>query len=230
MKFFKNLPKTFGVKLPAWLVLPLTIALTLVWSSVLSAQTLQKALQKYAKASSIQFDIHRTDEKVILGTKTEAEGQLKYQKGKLYIQQNSGSKKTELFYSGKTLHLVDHPDADFGPDGRRKITVIKKTIPPLIKSLLNLFSNPKSFNREFAVISQSESEGVYTATLKPKQKNIKNFSLKINTADLALNEMSFTDDVDTKTTLQFRNLQLDKKLNKNVFLFKPLKTDEVLTQ
>lgn len=193
------------------------------------AQTLQKALQKYSKATSIQFDIKRTDEKVILGTKSEAAGILKYQKNRIYIQQNS-DKKTELFYSDKVLTLVDHPDADFGADGKRKVTVIKKTVPPLVKSLLNLFSNPKNFNKDFSVVTQAESEGVYTATLKSKLANIKNLNLKINSKDLSLVEMSFVDDVDTKTTLQFSNLQLNKKMSKTDFQFKPLKTDEVLTQ
>lgn len=195
----------------------------------LQAQTLQKALQKYSKASSIQFDIKRTDEKTVLGTKTEADGVLKYQKSRIYIQQNA-DKKTELFYSDKVLTLVDHPDADFGAGEKRKVTIIKKAVPPLVKSLLNLFSNPKNFNKDFSVVSQAESEGVFTATLKSKLDNIKSLNLKINSKDLSLVEMSFVDDVDTKTTLQFSNLQLNKKMSKADFQYKPLKTDEVMSQ
>ncbi|AGH96743.1 LolA family protein [Pseudobdellovibrio exovorus] len=193
------------------------------------AQTLQKTLEKYSQMPSIQFEIKKTDEKVILGTTTESTGILKYQKSRLYISQN-GSKKTELFYADKVLTLVEHPDTDFGDDGKRKVTVIKKNIPPLVTSLLNLFSNPKNFTKEFSVVSQSESEGVYVATLKPKSATIKNLSLKVNTSDLSLTEMSFVDDVDTKTTLSFSNLKTNKKMNRSEFQYKPSKTDEVLNQ
>jgi len=207
----------------------LTLIVLFLTSFQTSAQTLQKALQKYAKASSIQFDIKKTDEKVVLGTKSEAQGILKYQSKRIYIQLNS-AKQTELFYDNKVLTLVEHPDADFGPDGKRKVTIVKKNLPPLVKSLLNLFSDPKSFNREFSVVSQSESAGLFTATLKPKEPGIKNLFLKINSKDSVLTEMSFVDDVETRTTLVFSNLQLNKKMNKSEFKYKPLKTDEVMNQ
>lgn len=203
--------------------------LTLTGVYAAEAQTLQKTLQKYSEMSSIQFDLKKTDEKVILGTKSESTGVLKYQKNKIYISQN-GAKKTELFYTGKVLTLVEHPDLDFGDDGKRKVTVIKKNIPPLVTSLLNLFSNPKNFTKEFSVVTQSESDGVFAATLKPKSNSIKNLNLKINIADLSITEMSFVDDVDTKTTLSFSNLQTNKKMNNSVFQYKAQKTDEVLTQ
>lgn len=194
-----------------------------------SAKALQKTLEKYSGAATIQFDIHKIDEKIILGTKSESSGLLKFQKNKIYILQE-GEKKVEIFYADKTLSLIEYPDADFGPDGKRKVTILKNTAPPLIKSLLSLFSNPKSFSKDFSVVSEKIIEDLLIIELKPKQKNIKNLVLKIRPADSSLTELSFVDDVETKTTLQFSNLKLNSKMKTSDFHYKSLKTDEVMTQ
>lgn len=193
------------------------------------ARPLQKTLEKYSGASTIQFDIHKIDEKIILGTKSESTGLLKFQKNKIYILQQ-GEKKVEIFYVDKTLSLIEYPDADFGPDGKRKITILKNTAPPLIKSLLSLFSNPKSFSKDFSVVSEKAVDDLLVIELKPTQKNIKNLILKIKPADSSLTELSFVDDVETKTTLQFSNLKLNSKMKTSDFHYKSLKTDEVMTQ
>ena len=193
------------------------------------AKLLQKTLEKYSAATTIQFDIKKTDEKIILGTKTESKGVLKFQKDKIYILQD-GEKKVEIFYAGKILSLVEYPDADFGPSGNRKVTILKNTSPPLIKSLLDLFSNPKNFAKEFSVVSEKSAEDSVVIELKPKQSNIKNLILKVKAADFTLTEMSFVDDVETRTTLQFSNLKLNIKMKKADFQYRSLKTDEVMTQ
>ncbi len=193
------------------------------------AKALQKTLEKYSGAATIQFDIHKIDEKIILGTKSESSGLLKFQKNKIYLLQE-GEKKVEIFYVDRTLSLVEYPDADFGPDGKRKITILKNTSPPLIKSLLSLFSNPKTFAKEFSVVSEKSQDDLLVIELKPKQKNIKNLVLKIKSTDSSLIELSFVDDVETKTTLQFSNLKLNTKMKTSDFHYKSLKTDEVMTQ
>ncbi len=204
-------------------------AVIFLMSFSVQADVLQKALEKYAKASSIQFDIKKTDEKMALQTISESNGYLKFQKNKIYILQNS-DKKTELFYADKILTLVEHPDQDFGDSQKRKVTILKKSTPPLIKSLLNLFSNPKNFNKEFSVLSCKTDGNFEIIALKPAQKNIKSFNLKIRKADLGLTELSFVDDVDTKTTIQFSNLTVNTKMNKSEFQYQSQKTDEVLYQ
>lgn len=204
-------------------------AVVVLTSFLASAKALQKTLEKYSGAETIQIDVKKTDEKVILGTKSESIGMLKFQKNKIYILQN-GDKKVEIFYADKVLSLVEYPDADFGPDGKRKVTVLRNPGSPLIKSLLALFSNTKSFNKEFSQVSEKTVNGSIIVELKPKQKNIKNLVLKINKLDLLLEELSFVDDVETKTTLQFSNLKLNTKMNKTDFQYKSLMTDEVMTE
>lgn len=205
------------------------ILAVLFLSFLAQASVLQKALDKHAKASSIQYDIKKVDEKKVLQTQSEAQGILKYQKSKIYISLNN-DKKNEFFYSDKVLSLVEHPDTDFDKSGKRKVTVIKKSIPPLVKNLLSLFSSPKNFSKEFPILSQSNADGVTVLSLKSAQKNIKNLVLKINSKDFSLIELSFEDDVDTKTSIQFSNMKLNTKMMKSEFQFKPANSDEVLIQ
>lgn len=196
-------------------------------------QVLQKVLAKYSKARSLQFDIKKIDEKIILGSRSESQGVLKFQKNNIYFLQN-GDKKIEAYYSNKTLTLIEHPDEDFNTDpntaAKRKVTILKDASSPLIKNLLSLFSSPQKFNNEFSTLSEKSFKEIVTVELRPKQKNIKNLSLKINTQELSIVELTFIDDVETKTTLQFSNLKLNSKMKKSDFQYKPLKTDEVMTQ
>lgn len=205
-----------------------TFVLTLIISLWARADVLQKTLDKLSKASSIQFDIKKIDEKIILGTKLETTGVLKYQKQKLYILQ-TGEKKIELFFSEALTYLVEYPDSDFNKNGNRKVSVFRKPALPLIK-ILNIFSNTRSFNKDFKVISKEENEGVLTLKFNSKFKNIKQLALKIKSNDLILQELNFVDDVETKTSIEFSNMKLNTPLDKGVFQFKALKSDEVITE
>lgn len=209
-------------------------ASTALVTTPIKNQDLQKILLKYAKASSIKSDIKKTDEKIILGSKSESQGIFKIQKDNIYIL-HTNDKKIEVFFMNKTLTLVEYPDSDFetlaSADGiKRKVTILKKSTPPLIKNLLSLFSSPKNFNKEFSLISQKSEGNIQTIELKSAQKNIKNLNLKIDKKNLNLLELSFVDDVDTKTTLQFNNLKLNALMNKSEFQYKQLTTDEVITE
>lgn len=200
-------------------------------SQFVAAQTLRKTIEKYASSTSIQFDINKTDEKQALGMTTESTGQLKYQWGQLYISQN-GEKKVELFYYNNVVTLVEHPDLDFDADGKNKVTVIKKNVPPLVKSLSNLFSSSKKFQKDFKVVSEKISENgkKYSASLKSKNKNIKSLEVVIDKTNLNLLEMTFVDDVDTRTTLKFENVRLNEKIKKDFFKYVVKKSDEVITE
>lgn len=190
---------------------------------------LQKALEQYAQASSFQAHIKKTDEKVILGTKSESQGTLNYQSKKIHISLN-GEKKVEFFFANQTVTLVEYPDADFNPNGPRKVTVLKKSIPPFLDSLLNLFSNPKNFHKAFAVVSEKKDKDFATVELKPEQKTIKSLTLKINLKNNLLSEVVFVDDVETKTTIEMTETVLNKKFDKNEFIFTKLKTDEEMKE
>lgn len=198
-------------------------------SSSFASSDLKKTLEKYSKASSLEVQIKKNDEKVTLGTKSTSQGILKHKAGKIYLVLES-DKKTEFFYSNKKITLVEYPDQDFESNGNRKVTILTKSKPALITGLLDLFSNSKSFLKEFKVVSEKNEEGSLVIDLKPKQKNFKNFSLVINPKKKLIDSIIFIDDVDTKTTLELSNLKLSASIPNSTFTFKALKSDEVIPE
>jgi len=188
-----------------------------------------ETLQKYAAAPSISSDLEKIDNKLTLGTKTVNKGILNYSGGKLYLKLEA-DKKTEMFFKDNKITLVDYPDQDFDKNGARKVTTITKEKPAFIQSLINLFSNSSKFFNEFKIKDSSLKDNTLVLTLEPTIKALKNFILTINTKDKVINSVEFTDDVDTQTTINFKNLDLKKKLPKSTFEFKSLKTDQEMRQ
>lgn len=202
----------------------------LFYSSLVQAsEVLDLVIQKYAAASSVQVKIKKIDEKIILGSKSKSEGELKFVKGKLYISLNS-DKKVEFFYKNETIWLVEYPDVDFEKNGHRKVTVLTKKTPALLSGILKLFSNKKVFLNEFQILSEKTIEKSLYVEFKPKQKNMKNFSLTIDKQKKEISSIGFVDDVDTKTSLELADLKLGKKVTAKTFDFIQEKTDEVIQE
>jgi outer membrane lipoprotein-sorting protein len=207
-------------------------SLTLAMLFMLQAQAAKeftKTLSKYANADSVEVELKKTDEKMTLGTKSVSEGTLKYSKNKIYIVLN-GDKKIEFLYNKNIIWLIEYPDLDFDKNGKRKVTVLKKSTPVLMSSLINLFSNQKKFLKEFTVLSEKKDGDKLTVEFKPVQKNLKLFTLVISSKERTINQVIFTDDVDTKTTLELNHLKLNRKMNASDFEFKKIKSDEVTNE
>ncbi len=191
-----------------------------------AAKEFTKTLSKYSSAQNIEVVLKKTDEKAALGTKSVSEGILKFAKDKIYIMLN-GEKKIEFFYKKNTVWLVEYPDVDFDKNGKRKVAILKKSTPVLMSGLINLFSNQKKFLKEFKVASEKQEGNTLKVEFIPKQKNLKSFVLIIDKKDRLIQKVVFTDDIDTKTTLDLSNLKLNKKMSSSEFDYKKLKTDEV---
>lgn len=202
------------------------IATLLVYSKAFATAEFSKVLSKYTNAKNVEVQVKKTDEKMALGTKSSSEGVLKFSKNRIFITLN-GEKKIEFFYNSNTIWLVEYPDLDFDKDGKRKVTVLKKNTPALMSGLINLFSNQKKFLKEFSVISEKKEGNNLIVDFKPNQKNLKTFTLVIGLKDRTINQVIFTDDVDTKTTLELDKLKINRKINASDFQYKKLKTDEV---
>lgn len=188
-----------------------------------------ETLQKYSGAKYISADLEKLDNKLTLGTKTTNKGLINYSQGKVYLKLES-DKKTELFFKDNKIILVDYPDQDFDKNGPRKVTTISKEKPAFLQSLINLFSDSSKFFSEFKIKDSSLTGDQLVLNLAPSLKSLKDFKLTINTKEKVIDSVQFTDDVDTQTTITFKNLDLKKKLAKSTFEFKSLKTDQEMRQ
>ncbi len=192
--------------------------------------TLQKVLEKYSKAKSIHTSIKKTEDKPTAMAPTVVEGEMKVQKNKIYINLN-GESKTEFFYVDKSLVLVEYPDADFAKSGaKRKVTTLKKSVPPFVGSLLGLFTDPRSFKKEFSVISETLEVGGLRISLKPKNEKMKSLTVLVDPKKNTVSQLAFVDDVNNSTTIEFLNTKLNVKLSKADFQFVKQPTDEELTE
>jgi outer membrane lipoprotein-sorting protein len=191
---------------------------------------LHKVLEKYSKAKSIQTSIKKTEDKPTAMAPTVLNGEMKVQKNKIYITLN-GDAKTEFFYVNKSLILVEYPDADFAKAGaKRKVTTLKKSVPPFVGSLLGLFTDPKTFKKEFSLVSETAEDGALRIKLEPKNEKMKSLSVLIDPKKYTVSQLSFVDDVNNSTTIEFSNTKLNGKLGKSDFQFVKQSTDEELSE
>ena len=217
-----KLPVKLPAKLPAHLPNKIN-------DTVAPSPELKKVLKKYSSAKSIDVDLVKTDEKTTLGTKTTSHGNMKYNEGKIYLVLES-DKKVEFYYKDKKINLVEYPDQDFDKNGKRKVTILTKNKPALISGLLDLFSNTDRFLKNFEVLSEKKEKDKLTAHLKPHIQNLKEFTLVIDTSRNLIESIIFVDEIDTKTTLELRNLKTDLHIAKSTFEFKSIKSDEVIPE
>ena len=186
-------------------------------------------IDRYAKSKYVTADVEKVDEKATLGTKTANKGTIKYSAGKFYLALQA-DKKTEIFYKGQHLILVDYPDTDFDKNGVRKVTHIQNKAPAFLKSLVNLFSNSKTFFQQFKLISSNRVDQIVTLELKPSLASLKQFKLELDAKSKNVQAIYFTDDVNTRTTVHFFNIDLKTSIPKSTFEFKAQKTDQEATQ
>lgn len=190
----------------------------------------QKILKKYAQSKAFKMSVQKTDAKKTLGTSQVSKGTLIFSKNKFNLELAS-DRKTEIIYNGSKIWLIEYPDTDFDPSGKRKVTVLSSEQSILAKQFLNLFSDPKRLFTEFKVLEVITTDDKRTTiAFKSNQKSIKKFQVEFDDAKSLVSQVQFTDDVDTSTTLSFADTKFIKDTPKDIFKYKPLKTDEVANQ
>jgi outer membrane lipoprotein-sorting protein len=186
----------------------------------------EKILSKYAALSAMTIDIEKVDEKKMLGTKKVTQGILSVS-GKKFNLTTLGDRKTEIILNAQKIWLIEHPDADFDPGGKRRVTELSKNQPELAKQIVVLFSAPQKFFSNFIILKTEEKNDLLTLALNPKSKDLKSFKIVFDSKISQLKSIQFVDDIDTQTTLLFKKYDFVTKVPNNRFEFKKLKTDEV---
>jgi len=184
-----------------------------------------QVLQQYSKSKAIQADIIKTDFKKTLGLTKITNGNLKYTGGKINIL-FTGDKKTEIIYNGVKLWIIEYPDLDFDPKGKRKVTEVSGTKPILGQQLVELFQKPKQFLKKFKFLSEKNNIVIFES--KPIDKGAQNFKIEIDTKNKIIQSIQFTDDVQTETRIEFVKTLFLKKVPQEIFEYKRKKDDEAV--
>jgi outer membrane lipoprotein-sorting protein len=212
-----------------------TIFLIITTLSIFSVAATEKksifiqALNKYSNAAAVKSQFIKTDIKKTLGINKTSKGEMIYAKGKINISVTPvNEKKSEIIYDGKNLWIVEYPDLDFDPKGKRKVTEIKDHKPALAEQIVGLFKNPEQFLKTFKVSSDTSDGKMNKVKFESKDKAIQNFEIELNSYKLLINAIQFTDDVQTETRIEFTQTEFLKKAPKNIFEYKRKKDDEVM--
>jgi outer membrane lipoprotein-sorting protein len=184
-------------------------------------------LKKYSESAAIKAQFLKTDFKKTLGIKNTNPGELQYADGKINIL-ITGEKKSEIIYNGNHLWVIEYPDVDFDPKAKRKVTEIHDHKPALAQQIIGLFQAPEVFIKNFKTVSEVVSGKMTTIRFESKDKAIQNFEVEFNTQKLLINSIQFTDDVQTKTHIEFKQTEFLKKADGTIFEYKRKKDDEVM--
>lgn len=221
-----NRRKFFNLKVSLFL-LPFLWFGTVYATQKKSETVISKTLSRYSDAAGVRAQFIKTDAKKTLGTTKSVPGEMRYSDNKINIVLN-GDKKTEIIFNGNNLWLIEYPDLDFDPKGKRKVTEIKDHKPVLAQQIVGLFQKPEQFLKTFKIISEKNEGKMKIVGLQSKDKAIQNFEVEFNTVKFLINSIRFTDDVQTETKIEFKETEFLKTPPQDIFNYKRKKDDEVL--
>ena len=226
VRLVTRLARLFPMLVAVIFVVPFAVSANIKNKFTEDQKKAEKILSKYAASAGITIEIEKIDEKKTLGTKKVTQGTLSVA-GKKFNLTTMGDKKTEIILNAQKIWLIEYPDPDFDPGGKRRVTELSKNQPELAKQIVNLFSSPQKFFSNFSVSNTELKSDLLILTLNPKSKDLKSFQIVFDAKNSQLNSIQFVDDIDTQTTLVFKKYDFASKLPTKLFEFKKLKTDEV---
>jgi outer membrane lipoprotein carrier protein len=195
-------------------------------NSIASSTTaLQKVTKKYRSTKLVEMSVEKTVKSELLGKETKHEGKIFLGAGK-FRWENTKPEKTLLVYDGKTIWSEQSPPPEFGgPVQVARGKVDKKTKSHILLSTLI----GTDIKKNFKVLSDKKEGDILTVDVQPLQDdlNIKAMSLRLNTKDNTLNQVSYKDDIGNTTTLTFTNVNFLKSEKKNLFKYQPPKDAQV---
>jgi outer membrane lipoprotein-sorting protein len=181
--------------------------------------TLVSTSTKYRKAGLIEMKFEKN-------LKTLGGGDRKFS-GKIYLAaglvkiENLEPEKSTVIFDGTSLWNIQPASEDFpGPPQVSRSKVEKNNKAQLF--FVNLLSKD-ALTKNFKVLNEAVDGKVTTYDLKPNDDslNIKKVIVKIDTKKKEITELSYEDDIENTTTMQFSDIALKKNASKKLFNYKP---------
>lgn len=191
---------------------------------------LTEIIKKYSESVAFEADFNKKDTKKTLGTTQTSSGKMVYSAGKIKIALE-GEKKSDILFNGHKLWVIEYPDKDFDPQGKRKVMEMGDHKPALAQQLMSLFQKPSAFKKDFKIVSEKfsdEKKQLKQVEYSPKNPGIKNFIVEYDLRKRLIQSIQFTDDVQTETSISFKKTKFLNKVSKDIFNYKRKKDDEVL--
>ncbi|MGH7885200.1 MAG: outer membrane lipoprotein chaperone LolA [Thermodesulfobacteriota bacterium] len=186
-----------------------------------------KVQENYEKIHSYHADFTQEAEVKALSTVQKADGEVWFKKPGLMRWNYYKPNKDEIVSDGKSIwyysagenQVIESPIENM--EGSDSSTT-------LLSGLGNL---KKLFNYKFSSASATDSSGNYLVDLSPREQDIENFSkvtIMVDKKSYMVNRIFLYDPFGNTTTINLKNLEINKNISDSTFTFKKPKNAEIV--
>ncbi len=181
-------------------------------------------LKKYKAAEAVEIKVNKSENKKTLGTNQNTEGVIIFSKGKVNFLTEKPF-KTEIIFN-KNIWIIEYPDLELDPKGRRKVTILKADKIIFLKKIAQIFSGSESTIKDFEIDNFDEDK-INMHLKMTKMENLKHAAVRLNLSKNEISQIKITDDIDTETIFDFNESLFLKKVPTEKLVFKKKKSDEI---
>jgi outer membrane lipoprotein-sorting protein len=204
------------------------IAASSAEASVAQNDDLEKIMKAYKGAETIILDVKKTVKSEVLDKESSYWGIIRFAKGKIHWV-NEEPEKSMMIYDGEVLWTIQYPPKEFNsPPQIAKTNLKKSKNTPLV---LNSVFGSKPLKNYFEIVPDKTNGTISSFILKAKKDslNVKELLLTVDTKLEKILILTYKDEVDNSTKLEFKSTRFNEKIRATTFSFKPPK-DSVVTE
>lgn len=215
-------------KLTIFSILFLLSGITLVFAKTPDIElVVGKVQENYEKIDNYHADFTQEAEVKALDTVQKANGEVWFKKPGMMRWNYYTPNKDEIVSDGKSIWYYSQDENQ----------VIEAPIANMSNSdssttlLSGLGNIKKLFNYKFSSASATDSSGNYLVELSPREEDIENFSkvtITVDKSSYMVNKIFLYDPFGNVTTINLKNLKINKKISNSTFDFKTPKGVEIV--
>ena len=175
-----------------------------------------EVIAKYDSSSSIESKIIRKVKPALVGKEKSYTGKI-YWSEKKFRWETETPEKSFVLSDSEYVWNVNYPSVAFPED----VQVSRSKLDPKKEKALVL-SSFKNIQTEFLIEKSEKQDSKIVFLMKEKNKKgiFEDFSLVVDEKQKLISEISYTDDVGNKTTIQLSETQFNSKLYQELFQYK----------
>lgn len=218
---------SLSIFMATFMILPVTVLAKAKEKKPSTAVSVLKDVSsKYRNSKLVKI---QTDKKVtseLLGKSTTYQGVISLSKGK-FRWENQTPEQSLLLFDGDTIWNVQYPPKDLGGP----VQVAKAKLDKNTKSqiLISTLIGKEPIDKNFRVLSETTENGVLSVELQPRSGDlrVKDLSMNVDVKSKQITKISYKDDVDNITEINFKKTEFLSKENKELFKYKIPKDAQV---
>ena len=191
------------------------------------SKVLASLVTKYSKFGQVDFDVQRVSLQSMLGRTKTSEGKMSLSQSGKFWWKIEKPQSTLLVFDGTFAWNEEKITEDLG--GGIKVAKSKHFKASPAYKVLQVLMGKGKLTELFTPLKTSRNGSTVELQLTPKKKdwNISVLHIKVNEKDLDLKSISYFDDLENKTELNFSAPDYHKEEDKKKFSYTPPKEAEI---